>query len=363
MLDEASEGLDSKARSLFFNSIKQILHPESAEIVGEVQLLFATHRLDELELLSSILTHRLLLKHGHILAQEPVSESIQQDLLQQIYEPTLPMRHVSTLPATADCTTGDTADTPTTCPEPLLEIRDAEFRIQGKTLLDVDHWQMLPGQQWVLLGANGAGKSTFLRMLYGSIPAYFSFDKPAYITRFGQRDDDPDAIPLLTLHERMGFVSPELQASLGYDVNVLELTCSGKHAALGAHLAVSREALDLAMEWLDYFGVADLADQDATTLSSGQLRRVLLARALMGTHDTDGPYILLLDEPFSGLDPYTRKQFYDALRLLPQRGISLVCALHRSDELIPEFTHGLLMQGGRIATQGLLADVLKEYKL
>ncbi len=357
MLDEASEGLDTESRNTFFESLKELFQPQSANIVGDVQLLFATHRLKELKLLSSVLTHTLLLKNGRILGQDYFPDCITTELLREVYEPALPMRYAARLPAMKQ-------DMPQPVPEnPLLEIRDAEYRNKGKTLLHVDNWRLFPGQNWAVFGANGAGKSTFLRLVYGDVPAYFSFEKPPRITRFGQKENDPESTPLLSLHRHMGFVSPELQSSLGYDMSALELACSGMHAALGAHIAVGQEEQKKARAWLDFFGIADLASQAASTLSNGQLRRVLLARALAGTDHVQGPYVLLLDEPFSGLDPHTRKLFFDALHVLPQRGVSLVCALHRRDELIPELTHGLVLESGRIAAQGLLPEVLKAYAL
>lgn len=357
LLDEASEGLDTRARTLFFQHLVRLFRPESAGIVGDVQLLFSTHHLEELELLSSILSHTILLKDGRILAQGPFSDCYHPDLLQEAYTPDLPVRHAHPLPAVA------ASAPPAAQASPLLEIHDAEYRHKGTALLRVDHWELLPRQQWAVFGANGAGKSTFLRLIYGDVPAYFCFENPARIARFGQLENDPGALPLLTLHQRMGFVSPELQASLGYDMSVLELAGSGMHAALGAHRASGREDQQRAMDWLNYFDVGNLAPQAATTLSNGQLRRVLLARSLAGTHNADGPYVLLLDEPFSGLDLHTREKLFEALRLLPQKGVSLICALHRNDELIPEFTHGLFLKNGRIAAQGLLPEILKEYAL
>jgi len=126
----------------------------------------------------------------------------------------------------------------------------------------------------------------------------------------------------------VGYVSPELQTDYRIEVSLLELVASGRHASIGLSEAPTRADLKAARRWLEFFDLKPLAAARPRELSYGQMRRALIARALVGA-----PRILLLDEPLTGLDPVQRGGIRALLQRLMRRGVGLVIAVHHVADL------------------------------
>jgi molybdate transport system ATP-binding protein len=199
-------------------------------------------------------------------------------------------------------------------------------------LRDLD-WQLRRGEHWAIFGLNGAGKSSFLKLLYGDL-------SPALgggIERAGY----PAGTPISEWKRRVGFVSPELQSDYAIDVSVLDLVASGRHSSIG--LVDEPTALDRrhARRWLKFFGLLGVAKRRPRELSYGQMRRALIARAMAAD-----ARILLLDEPLTGLDPAQRAIMKRLLQTLMTR-LTLVIAVHHAEDLPRGMTHGLRLHNRR----------------
>ena len=216
------------------------------------------------------------------------------------------------------------------------------------TLLDLVDWQVELDERWVVLGPNGAGKTTLLRLAGAELhPSSGTVDVLG--ERLGRTD-------VFELRPRIGFCSAALAGRVPGHELVRDLVVSAGYAVLGrwreSYLEIDTGRADAL---LAAFSVAQLAARRFDTLSEGERKRVLIARALM----TD-PELLLLDEPAAGLDLGGREDLVARLGALAMDPDSpaLVLVTHHVEEIPPGFTHVLLMRDGAVVAQGLLSEVL-----
>jgi molybdate transport system ATP-binding protein len=216
----------------------------------------------------------------------------------------------------------------------LLRLRGVDLYVDYRCVLRQVDWQLRRGEHWAVFGANGAGKSSFLRMLYGDL-------SPALGGAI-ERAGFPRGTPIAAWKRHVGFVSPELQTDYAIDVTVFDLVASGRHASVGLAAAAGAADRRAAAQWLGYFGLRSCALRRPRELSYGQLRRALIARALAAD-----PRLLLLDEPLTGLDPGQRALIKSLLSRLMARGITLVMAVHHAEDLPRGITHALRLHKRR----------------
>ena len=218
----------------------------------------------------------------------------------------------------------------------------------GATLLaDVD-WTVREGERWVLLGPNGAGKTTLL-----SIAAAVLFPSSGTVELLDERFG---AVDLAELRVRVGLSSSALNDRVPAQEKALDVVVTAAHGVVGRW----REAYDegdvaRATTLLARVGLRAFAGRRFGTLSEGERKRVLLARALM----TD-PELLLLDEPAAGLDLGAREAL---LRLLARLSAApgsppSVLVTHHVEEIPVGTTHALLLARGRVVAAGPVAEVL-----
>jgi ABC-type molybdenum transport system ATPase subunit/photorepair protein PhrA len=219
----------------------------------------------------------------------------------------------------------------------LVKLSNVDLYVDYRPVLRAVDWQLRAGEQWAVLGANGAGKSSFLKLLYGDL-------SPALGGRI-ERDGLPRGAPIAQWKRQVGYVSPELQSDYAIDVPLVELVASGRHASIGLVATLSTPDRRRARHWLRFFDLLPLADQRPRELSYGQMRRALFARALAAD-----PRVLLLDEPLTGLDPEQRALMKRFLQRLMALGVSLVMAVHHTEDLPPGIT-GILRLHKRRAQQ------------
>ena len=233
-------------------------------------------------------------------------------------------------------------------PPPLLSLRNVTVLRDNAALVSNLTLTIAPGQNTVILGRNGSGKSTLVKLITRQL--FPTTGEPVEI--FGR-----DAWNVTELRARLGVVSSAVQLDMAQDENleVFEVAISGFFASSGiwAHHTVTNAMKDAAEEALALMGVTHLAGRRLGTLSTGEARRVLIARALVHR-----PEALLLDEPCAGLDPTTRRHFLESLRGLAQRGVTLLLVTHHVEEIIPEITHAIMMRAGRITHDGPKAALM-----
>lgn len=233
---------------------------------------------------------------------------------------------------------------------PFLSIHDAVVRRQGTQILCVDHFLLPEGQHIALLGPNGAGKSTFVRLITREVMPLFR-DQPPVLFR-----GDPRAA-LVDVRRALGIVSSSMQGEISVHLPVIDIVAGGFVGTLGVpfHVPLDQadEARAAARRPLELLGIADLADRDIMTLSTGQARRVLIARALVGNPD-----VLVFDEPTTGLDPQGMYHVRQAMRSLAQAGKAIVLVTHYPEDIIPEIERLVLMKEGRIFADGPKEELL-----
>jgi iron complex transport system ATP-binding protein len=253
---------------------------------------------------------------------------------------------------------------------PFLQLFGASVILGAARVLDNLTLSIDVGEHAAILGPNGAGKSTLMRLL--TLQLYPLMDREGSATQregFGRADEDgPPPIRLFgrdrwnvfELRSQMGIVSADLHDRFVHGnsngvVNALDAVASGFFATHGvfAHQRVTAAMRAQALEALDRVGAAALATRTLDTLSTGEARRVLIARALVHT-----PKVLVLDEPTRGLDLVARHAFMERVRDVARQGTTILLVTHYVEEIIPEIDRVVLLERGRIACDGSKRDVL-----
>lgn len=259
----------------------------------------------------------------------------------------------------SDTQAADTHGADTAVPdEPILEMREVRVVRGGTRILDRVTFSLRRGEHAVILGPNGSGKSTLVKLISGQIypSAPHTVDPPIRV--FGR-----ERWNLEELRSRLGLVSTDLQqrfvvgSSMGrataHELVIASFFGSGGVPFL--HHQVTPEIREKALEALVRVEAGHLARRRLAEVSTGEARRILIARAL-----AHGPEVLVLDEPTTGLDLVARHAFIDTLRRLAAEEATLILVTHHVEEVIPEVTRVLVMRRGRIHADGTPADVLTE---
>jgi molybdate transport system ATP-binding protein len=144
----------------------------------------------------------------------------------------------------------------------------------------------------------------------------------------------------------VGYVSDQFQDLYAYDLNAEETVISGLRGSIGLYGEILPDERERARFRLERMGVLHAAESPLYSLSTGNARRVMLARALAAS-----PSVLLLDEPCSGLDAEGRALFFDNLRELARHGVTLICVSHHGDRM-DLFTHELRLEKGQVLFAG-----------
>ncbi|MFB7875585.1 MULTISPECIES: ABC transporter ATP-binding protein [unclassified Nocardia] len=233
-------------------------------------------------------------------------------------------------------------------PDLLIDFSDVTIRRAGRTLVGPVTWQVELDERWVVLGPNGAGKTSLLRMAAAEI-----HPTSGAANLLGETLGRVD---VTELRPRIGLSSAAVASRIPVDEKVSDLVVSAGYAVLGRwRERYDRIDTERAVDMLETLGAEHLSDRTYGTLSEGERKRVLIARALM----TD-PELLLLDEPAAGLDLGGREELVERLGNLAADpdAPAMVLVTHHVEEIPPGFTHALLLKEGEVVSQGLLEDVL-----
>jgi len=230
---------------------------------------------------------------------------------------------------------------------PILEVRDLTIRRGDVTILDRVSWAVQRGEHWVILGANGSGKTSLLSALTG----YLS-PTAGDVAVLGQTFGESDWRELRT---QIGIVSSSVRQMMADHEPALTTVISGKYAMIDYWGRVKSADRVAATRILRDVEAAYLAARPWRVLSQGERQRVLIGRALMAR-----PRLLILDEPCAGLDPVAREHFLAFIDRLGQRrnAPALLLVTHHIEEIMPVFTHALLLREGRVLAAGEKKAVL-----
>lgn len=239
-----------------------------------------------------------------------------------------------------------------TVKQPILEVRGLTIWRGDTTILDGLDWTVQAGEHWVILGANGSGKTSLLSALTGYLTP-----SDGTIHVLGQEFGESD---WRELRQKIGIVSSSVRQLMHDEDAVLEIVAGGAKAEIGYWGDIPKNIQVAARRALKEAEAEYIAQRPWMVLSQGERQRVLIARALMAK-----PRLLILDEPCAGLDPVAREHFLAFVERLAGNGNApaVVLVTHHVEEITPAFTHALLLRAGRVAGVGELAGVLTSAKL
>ncbi|HEY7173156.1 MAG TPA: ATP-binding cassette domain-containing protein [Vicinamibacterales bacterium] len=233
-------------------------------------------------------------------------------------------------------------------PPPLLQLAHATVLKNGVRALDDVSLAIAEGEHTAIVGPNGSGKSTLINLLTLQDRPFADGRGPA-VRVFGR-----DLWNVFELRAALGVVSADLhhrfvEGNSNGRITGREAVVSGFFASQGimAHVEVTEKMRAAAAEALARMEAQHLADKVINEMSTGEARRVLIARALV-----TAPRALVLDEPTTGLDLIARHRFLELVRRIAQSGPTLLLVTHHVEEIIPEIDRVVLLREGRVAADG-----------
>lgn len=243
--------------------------------------------------------------------------------------------------------------------KPFITIDNITVRLGERLILQNSSLEIKSDEHWAILGPNGSGKSTLVRSLWGGAPlrsGRISFN-------FADQENHDH---LVTQRDAIGYVSFEThQRMMEYEALQEELReYAGKKdevttaqdvifSAVLANRAMTPSDEERFFEVVDLLGIRHLLQRGVTSLSTGEIRKTLIARALMKS-----PKLLILDEPFEGLDEGSRASLSESINNLMTGSMRVILVAHRLEEIVPHITHVLFIKDGRLFMQGSKDEIL-----
>jgi len=236
---------------------------------------------------------------------------------------------------------------------PFISVENITCRLQDRLMLQNSSWRIHSDEHWAILGPNGAGKSTFVRALWGGVPLL----KGKILFHFS--DSKTEAHPL-SQREAIGYVSfethqrlmehEEMQEDLRAFANKTDEVTTARDVILSGILAnrtLTPEDEPRCQEIADLLEIRPLLRKNITSLSTGEMRKTLIARALI-----KAPKLLILDEPFDGLDETARRSLSESINHLMTGSVRVILVVHRLEEIVSYITHVLFIKEGQLFMQG-----------
>ena len=234
----------------------------------------------------------------------------------------------------------------------VIDVRDVSIIRDSIYILKEINWQVRKGEHWAIIGLNGSGKTTLLNMISG-----YQLPSEGEVRVLGETFGRYD---LRELRKSIGWVSSAMQERLYGNESAEDTVISGKYASIGLLNKPTHEDREIARTLLYKLSIAHLSHRTYKTLSQGEKQRVLIARGLMSS-----PKLLILDEPCTGLDVFSKEKLLNDIESLGKHTDSptLIYVTHQIDEILPIFKHTLLMRRGEVYSLGLTSKMLTEENL
>lgn len=311
LLDEALNGLDSRSRSAFMRALHRSAGPRTAWILS-------SHRRTDVP---PGVTHAMRIERGRVSVAGPIRE-VRERVFRTSRAPSPGEAEPTPRPARI---AGDE----------LVRLKHVAVYRDYRSVVPAFDWTLRVGEHWCIGGPNGSGKSTLLALLYGDLwPALGgAVERPALAP----------GTPVSEWKRMVGLVSPELQATYAATAcTIEEIVLSGAHSSIGLDEAPTGSERTRAHRALRQAGIAALAQRRARQVSYGQLRLALFARALLLPRR-----LLLLDEPFDGLDPQVSARARELVDRAARGGTQLVLATHHREDVPAYVVNTVELRPGR----------------
>ncbi|PZE21821.1 ABC transporter ATP-binding protein [Paenibacillus xerothermodurans] len=232
----------------------------------------------------------------------------------------------------------------------VLSLENIHFIREERSILSNVELQVKSGEHWVILGKNGSGKTTILELINGyQFPSRGQVKVLDHI--YGKCD-------VREVRKHIGYISQSLYEKLNPADQVWEVVATGEFAFLRFYEEIPEEVRGKALERLKDVRLSHLADHPLGSLSQGERKKVMLARALM-----TNPSILIMDEPCSGLDLFERERLLESVNGLSRQNITVLYVTHHIEEIMPMFTHVALIDDGQLIASGTKEEVLTQDNL
>jgi len=313
ILDEPFDGLDQE-----FRVHLRYLFEELSE---KMTLVIVANRLSDLD---GLVSHLACVDRGELLLSGPREEVEGNDLFKQLME--LSDERVSIPARKQDCMKREGS---------LISMKDVTVIHGGCEIISSFDWQVEPGQNWKISGPNGCGKSTLVNLVSGDHPQCYSND----VTVMGMRRGNGESVWDIKSH--LGIVSPALHQQYRVGSPALSVVLSGFYDSVGIYRKPEPAHVAVAKEWLSVVGMSGQEKQLFRSLSYGQQRLLLIARALVKQ-----PPILILDEPCQGLDPLNRALVLNVIDRIASTGLTQILYItHEHEDHLDCVTHELVHDG------------------
>jgi molybdate transport system ATP-binding protein len=336
ILDECFSGIDPESRASLTRNVDDAVR-------DGLTVLYTTHRQEE-RLRST--THELHLERGRIVQSGPFKPNPESDLVGgKRGSPSQPTAPVPTLEPLIEIDRADVY---------LGEVLGSETAPDGmgaatkKRVLEQISWQVFPGEQWAIIGHNGAGKSTLAKLILGEIsPALNDQIGGGKVLRFGH-----ERMAIWERQARIGLISSDVQIRHRVDAPGAVIAASGFGGSVGWVRDLEPQEIERVEALLAALEITNLWDRSGLETSHGQLKKLLIARALVTT-----PEIVILDEPFDYLDAHSRNLLLALIEHESQR-TQFITVAHRLEDIPRNVTHGLWLESGRVRFAGPLEELL-----
>jgi iron complex transport system ATP-binding protein len=235
---------------------------------------------------------------------------------------------------------------------PVIYLKNIFFRRKDHQIVSDVSWRIESGQNWALLGANGSGKTSLLKIVTG-----YEWPSSGEVYVLGEHFGE---CSLFELRKTIGWVSSTIITQVPLRDSALKIAASGIDSSIGLHREFSEDEFKRARKALDMAGGSDFADQQFGTLSQGEQQKTLIARSLVNQ-----PRLIVLDEPCIGLDPAARESFLHDIGKLSEKpdAPGIIYVTHHIEEIFPWIDHVLVLKDGAVLESGskekvICADVL-----
>jgi molybdate transport system ATP-binding protein len=322
ILDEPFDGLDISSRIDLAKIIDNLMDDSRTVIL-------VTHR--QREILPNI-SHVLALRDGELIFKGKREDVLTPPRMKLLYPSSF--KTSFSMPAKEEgCKEHDTA----AFSEILVSMKNVTIKYEETMVLDNVSWTMRTGENWVILGPNGCGKTTLLNLITGdNLQAYAN-----EIYLFGKRRGSGESI--WDIKRRTGIISSDLQIRYRKPITAFEVVLSGFFDSVGLYRDFTREQKETAEQWMEVLGIADKSDRIFNQLSYGEQRMQLLARSMVKT-----PPILIMDEPCQGLDRTNRQRILAAIEIVGhQSKTNIIYVTHYPHEIPACMTHMLEFEKGQ----------------